>query len=48
MQITLTSVDRMKLKSLPLFSKEIMNKEITDCDGTISIHVVEQFLNFAK
>jgi len=37
MQKTFTSVDGVELKSLPLFSKEIMNNEITDCNGTISI-----------
>jgi len=36
-QKTFTLVDGMKLKSLPHFSKEYMNKEITYCDGTISI-----------
>jgi len=37
---TFTSVDGMELKSLPFFSKEYMNKKITDCDGTISIPFV--------
>jgi len=47
-QITITSVNEIEnFESLPLFFKEIM-KKITDCNGTLSIHVVEQFLNFAK
>jgi len=48
-QKTLASVDGMELKALLISSKELtMNKEITDCDGTISTHYVEQFLNSAK
>jgi len=37
MRKTFTSVDGMEWKSLPLFSKEYINREITDCDGTISV-----------
>jgi len=45
---TFTSVDGMELKSLPPFSKEYMNKEITDCDGTISIPCVGTVYTFCK
>jgi len=37
MQKIFTSGDGMKWESLPLFSKEYKNREITDSDGTISI-----------